>query len=84
MHRLVNLATQSWLRSQGQLSIWADKALTRLVNVVPAGGHQGRTTWTAYLPHVIHVAASLDISDKNIEVKITLLDRMVFKGMRWG
>jgi hypothetical protein len=58
------------------LSIWPDKALTRLVDVVPAGGHQGRTTWTAYLPYAIHVAASLDISDKNIEVKITSLDRI--------
>jgi hypothetical protein len=71
MHRLVYLATRNWLRNQSQLSIWADKALIRLVDVVPAGGHQGRMKWTAYLTHAIYVAASLDITDVSRLFKAT-------------
>jgi Tetratricopeptide repeat len=75
MHRLVYLATRNWLRNQNQLSIWADRALVRLADVVPSGGHEGRAMWTAYLPHAIHAATTLDISNENEEVKIILLDK---------
>src|SRR5437762_540881 len=76
MHRLVYLATRNWLRNQCQLSIWTDRALMRLADVVPYGGHEGQTTWTEYLPHAIYVAASLDISDEMREVKVTMFDKI--------
>jgi tetratricopeptide (TPR) repeat protein len=76
MHRLVYLATRNWLRSQNQLSIWADKALIRLADVIPPGGHRGRTTWIVYLPHALHVTTSSDSSEEKIGVKIDLLDKI--------
>ena len=48
----------------------------KLADVVPAGGHEGRTTWTAYLPHAVYVATSLDISDEKRVVQITLLNKV--------
>jgi tetratricopeptide (TPR) repeat protein len=53
VHRLVYLATRNWLRVEDELLIWADKALNRLVEVIPEGGHTNREVWTRYLPHGI-------------------------------
>jgi tetratricopeptide (TPR) repeat protein len=60
IHRLVHLATRNWLRSEGKLHVWVDKAIARLGELLPAGGHKDRSTWTAYLPHANHL---LDASE---------------------
>lgn len=60
MHRLVHLAMRNWLRSEGKLHIWVDKAIARLGELLPAGGHEDRPTWTTYLPHANYL---LDASE---------------------
>jgi tetratricopeptide (TPR) repeat protein len=76
VHRLVYLATRNWLRMEDELLIWADKALNRLVEVIPAGGHTNREVWTRYLPHGIYIADMIEVRSDNALVVIELLDRI--------
>jgi tetratricopeptide (TPR) repeat protein len=74
MHRLVRLATRNWLREHNQWHVWASKALTRLVEIVPFGHHDTREAWTAYLPHAMHVGDLAEV--REVEGRISLLDRV--------
>lgn len=71
MHRLVHLATRNWLRKEALLDTWAGKAVDRMVELLPAGGHKNRAIWTAYLPHAKHLLSSLQ--DSEFEEKIIML-----------
>ncbi len=75
IHRLVHLATRSWLRNMDQMTMWANKAVERLAEMIPAGGHQDRHIWTAYLPHATHLLKSQDL-DSRKEKLITLSDHL--------
>lgn len=70
MHRLVHLATRNWLKSEEKLSVWTNFAIERLSDIIPSGGHHGRSTWTPYLPHAIHLLESecVDRNGKFIEL----------------
>ena len=74
VHRLVQLATRNWLRLKHQWRACADKALARLVEVVPLGGHKNMEIWTAYLPHAVHVVGLVEIGDT--KGMMSLLDRI--------
>lgn len=74
IHRLVQLATRSWLKAQGQWDVWTDKALARLVEVVPPGGHDKKDVWITYLPHAIHVISMTELLVA--EGTLLLLDRI--------
>lgn len=84
VHRLVHLATRNWLaetkaakeaEKNAQL-IWADTALHRLVEVIPAGGHTHREVWTRYLPHGIYLVDTIKVSTDNEMKVIELRDRI--------
>jgi tetratricopeptide (TPR) repeat protein len=51
IHRLVHLATRSWLKKQGILEAWLTTAVTRLVKVFPNPEYENRQIWSTYLPH---------------------------------
>jgi tetratricopeptide (TPR) repeat protein len=74
VHRLVQLATRNWLKSKDQWHDWVEKALARLIEIVPFGGHKERKVWTAYLPHAIHVVEPAEL--RNAEGTISLLNRI--------
>lgn len=74
MHRLVHIASVWWLDGHGEQATWADKAVTRLEELVPYGGHERKEVWTRYLSYAVHVAG-LDSTVKEI-VRASLLDRV--------
>ncbi|KAI9778746.1 MAG: hypothetical protein M1816_003919 [Peltula sp. TS41687] len=74
VHPLVHLAMRGWLRAKGQLNLCAEKALKRLVEIVPFGDHNTREVWTAYLPHAILVASLPEV--RNLEGRMPLLERI--------
>ncbi|KAF2679255.1 hypothetical protein K458DRAFT_277187, partial [Lentithecium fluviatile CBS 122367] len=74
MHRLVRLVMHSWLRERQQWDAWVNKTLTRLVEVVPYGGHERKEVWTAYLPHAMHVVELSEVHEA--EGRVSLLDRL--------
>jgi tetratricopeptide (TPR) repeat protein len=75
MHRLVHLATRNWIRNEKKLEMWTDRALSRLVDLLPAGGHENRATWTAYLPHAKYLLSSVKIAEDDGKI-ITLLENL--------
>jgi tetratricopeptide (TPR) repeat protein len=56
MHRLVHMASVSWLDGQGERATWADIAADRLMELVPHSGHERREVWMPYIPHAMHSA----------------------------
>jgi hypothetical protein len=73
VHPLVHRAMQGWLKAQNQWHVWANMALTRLVQVVPYGDHDRKEVWTAYLPHAMHVADLPELYE--VDARMSLLDR---------
>jgi hypothetical protein len=72
VHRLVHLATRSWLRRGKSLIQWTLKAVARLEEVFPDDDHKNRSVWRAYLPHARYVLDSLLIED-SVQEKAELL-----------
>ncbi|KAH7402447.1 hypothetical protein BKA66DRAFT_448776 [Pyrenochaeta sp. MPI-SDFR-AT-0127] len=71
VHRLVHLATRSWLRGRGLLVDWGLKALQRLNEVFPDNDYENRSIWRLYLAHARYVLGSEDRRE-NIEESIDL------------
>ncbi|KAH8800242.1 hypothetical protein F5884DRAFT_757854 [Xylogone sp. PMI_703] len=74
MHRLVHMVSEWWLEGHDEQSAWTAKAATRLEELIPYGGHEGKEEWTTYLPHAIYMAGldnRLDEIDRD-----SLLDRI--------
>jgi len=74
IHRLVQKATVWWLKEHNTWTAWTETAYGRLEELVPYGGHEGRSKWIIYLPHAIHVA---DLGSTLSETgRASLLDRI--------
>jgi tetratricopeptide (TPR) repeat protein len=56
IHRLVQKATVGWLKKHYDWTALTETACGRLEELVPYGGHEGRSIWISYLPHAIHIA----------------------------
>jgi tetratricopeptide (TPR) repeat protein len=74
VHRLVQKATVWWLKEHDDFTAWTETAYSRLEELVPYGGHEGRSIWISYLPHAIHIADLCStLSDTR---RASLLDRI--------
>src|SRR6266516_263819 len=51
MHRLVRLATRSWLKSRDSLVKWTETAIKRLAELFPTRQHKNKDQWILYMPH---------------------------------
>jgi tetratricopeptide (TPR) repeat protein len=58
MHRLVHMMSAQWLDGHNERMGWIAKTADRLKEVIPYGGHNKKDSWTAYLPHAIHISRS--------------------------
>jgi hypothetical protein len=74
LHRLVHLATRNWLRQKDLMAQWTERAIARLEEVFPDNGHQNRSVWRTYFPHVIYILIS-DVVTKDDKKRISLLWR---------
>jgi hypothetical protein len=74
LHRLVHLATRNWLRKEGLLSEWMEKAIIRLEEVFPSDDHLNRGVWRMYLPHARQALES-DLVGRDRESRLALLWR---------
>jgi tetratricopeptide (TPR) repeat protein len=74
VHRLVQLATRNWLRSENRWHVWLKEALMRLAEIVPLGGHERQEVWTPYLPHAIYLVGLAELKDQ--KYTMSLLDRI--------
>jgi hypothetical protein len=71
IHRLVHLATRSWLRNKALLVQWTERAVTRLEDVLPDNDHRNRSVWRKYLAHARYTLES-SLIDKCGENRINL------------
>jgi tetratricopeptide (TPR) repeat protein len=55
LHRLVHLATRSWLKQKDEFDGIIAQAVTQLSEVFPDDNHENRATWREYLPHALYV-----------------------------
>jgi tetratricopeptide (TPR) repeat protein len=74
MHRLVHMASAWWLDGHNERETWAGRAVTRLEELVPYGGHERKATWTMYLSHAVYVAGLSDTVEET--ARASLLDRV--------
>jgi tetratricopeptide (TPR) repeat protein len=51
MHSLVQLATRTWLESEGQLDRWREQFISNLCAELPTGGHENWEKCQALFPH---------------------------------
>jgi tetratricopeptide (TPR) repeat protein len=59
LHRLVHLATRNWLRKQGNIDEWTERAISRLEEEFPkSNSYEERNRWRKYLPHVRYTLSS--------------------------
>ncbi|KAF5857536.1 hypothetical protein ETB97_005675 [Aspergillus alliaceus] len=56
MHRLVHIATRSWLRKKRVFSHWVHKVAGQMDLVFPDNHHNNRGLWREYLPHALALA----------------------------
>ena len=55
MHRLVHLATRTWIRQNGREAEIRNAALKHLSEVFPSDDYTNREIWRDYLPHVARI-----------------------------
>ena len=68
------MASVWWLEGYDERTTWVGRAVARLEELVPFGGHERKETWTTYLPHAIYVAGLTGTVDET--VRASLLDRV--------
>ena len=51
MHRLVQIATRTWIEKHNEKGLWEGTAVTMLANVFPSGDFETRETCASLLPH---------------------------------
>ena len=58
MHRLVHIATQSWLKLNNELTLWNKTTLKKIADAFPWPDHENKAIWAMYLPHAQCILAS--------------------------
>ncbi|KAF8864851.1 FabD/lysophospholipase-like protein [Acephala macrosclerotiorum] len=85
IHRLVHLATRSWLRKKELLAQWTERAITRLEEVFPDDDHRNRSAWRSYLTHARYALKS-NLNNKYREIRIDLVQKVgmcLYSDGRW-
>jgi tetratricopeptide (TPR) repeat protein len=55
MHRLVHMASVSWLDAHCERKTWAGTVSDRLIELIPRNGNERSEVWRNYLSHAIYV-----------------------------
>jgi tetratricopeptide (TPR) repeat protein len=70
MHRLVHMASTWWLDSHNEWATWAERAATRLEELLPYSGHERKDIWMMYLSHAIYVAGLTGLVSEAIRASL--------------
>jgi tetratricopeptide (TPR) repeat protein len=70
MHRLVHMASTWWLDSRNEWATWAERAATRLEELLPYGEHERKEIWMMYLSHAIYVAGLTGVVSEAIRASL--------------
>ncbi|KAE8134120.1 hypothetical protein BDV38DRAFT_286145 [Aspergillus pseudotamarii] len=75
LHRLVYLATRSWMRRNQQFTLFIRKTAERLTEAFPNDDHTDRNLWRAYLPHALSLLEEDEFKGQQ-EQYIDLLEKV--------
>jgi hypothetical protein len=73
LHRLVHLATRSWLHTQGQLDSCTDTVMSRLRIAFPRPTEFNHDQWRSYLPHAMY-ALDHDPTPNDRDLRLALMN----------
>jgi tetratricopeptide (TPR) repeat protein len=63
LHRLVHLATRSWLRKKKTFETWVETAAEQLDRTFPDDNPGNRSMWRNYLPHALYLVNNTEFQD---------------------
>ena len=69
MHRLVQIATRTWLEKHNEKGLWEGTAVTMLANAFPSGDFEKRETFASLLPHA-NVLAEYEYTSSEYELEL--------------
>ncbi|KAJ6023965.1 hypothetical protein N7540_004762 [Penicillium herquei] len=73
MHRLIQLTTRAWLKSQGQLNHWREEFITTLYEEFPSGEYENWERCRLFFPHVKSAISQKPTSTESLTKWATLL-----------
>ncbi|KAJ3495404.1 hypothetical protein NLG97_g3419 [Lecanicillium saksenae] len=84
MHRLVQVATLEWLKSQGSYEKWQHQFLARLSAEMPSGEYENWDKCQALFPHAVLVSAQRPTTTDSLKEWATILHRAAWFAVRKG
>jgi hypothetical protein len=72
MHRLVHLATRTWIRHKDREVETSRRALAQLLKVFPSDDYRNREIWRQYLPHVARIDKEEQFQESEEKSKLCL------------
>ncbi|KAJ6788118.1 hypothetical protein PWT90_07393 [Aphanocladium album] len=84
MHRLVQLATLEWLRTQDVYEHWRHQFLVRLSAELPGGEYENWGKCQALFPHALSVSTQRPAANESVKEWATILYRAAWFALRKG
>jgi tetratricopeptide (TPR) repeat protein len=84
MHSLVQLATRTWLESQGQVDKWREHFIASLCAELPSGEHENWAKCEALFPHARAALAQRPKDNESLKKWALLLYRAAFYAWQQG
>ncbi|KAF2865795.1 hypothetical protein BDV95DRAFT_506340, partial [Massariosphaeria phaeospora] len=84
MHSLVQLATRTWLKSQGQVDKWRERFIASLCAELPYGQHENWAKCQALFPHARAALAQRPKDEKSLKEWALLLYKAAWYAWQQG
>ncbi|KAH8704126.1 hypothetical protein BGW36DRAFT_335315 [Talaromyces proteolyticus] len=69
LHRLVHLATRSWLKQNDLLKRWTSNTANRFDEICPNFDNTNRNLWREYLPHALYMIERMETQHEKCEYR---------------
>ncbi|KAL2825852.1 hypothetical protein BJY01DRAFT_256170 [Aspergillus pseudoustus] len=83
MHRLVHMATRTWLKKKGLFSYWIERVAYQKAEVFPNDHYTNRGLWRDYLPHALSLVQKEEFreqQDQHIDLLKNIADCLLSDG----
>ncbi|KAL3448259.1 hypothetical protein BJX65DRAFT_307124 [Aspergillus insuetus] len=67
LHRLVYLATRTWMKKDGTFSMWTHRTIERIDARCAVAGYDERDSWRRYLPHILSLIENKEVGSVRFE-----------------
>jgi tetratricopeptide (TPR) repeat protein len=67
LHRLVYLATRTWMKKDGTFRMWTHRTIERIDARCAVAGYDERDLWRRYLPHILSLIENKEVGSVRFE-----------------